>query len=94
MSVIFTETNYDTVVAELKRRGLFDGMMQCKLPNRTIANSATREIFYVQDDPRLAGWAKYSTDSELQEAFKNFTVRRCGPKSRIEEISITASHDD
>ena len=69
-------TDYELVVAEIKRRGLWDQMNQSRLPNRTLANPHRNELFYIQDQPRLAAWAIYDTADEWREAFANMTHRR------------------
>ena len=72
--MFYFNDDYESVVTELKCRGLWEFANSTALPNRTIGCPKGRELFYVQGNPRLAAWAKY--DNDYDEAYFNVTARR------------------
>ena len=71
-----TVTSFETVKAELERRGMWRSVCDHPMPNQTIAFPERREIFYVQEEPPLAGWGQYDTDDAFTEALNNLTTKR------------------
>ena len=74
--MFYFNDDYESVVAELKSRGLWEVANSTALPNRTIGCPKRRELFYVQDSPRLAAWARYDNDNDYDETYFNVTARR------------------
>lgn len=75
-SSAFFTTDYERVRAEMERRGIWETVSTCPLPNRAIGCPERRELFYVQQEPRLAAWARYDRDEDFERAYFNVTFAR------------------
>jgi hypothetical protein len=77
---IFLTTDYKTVIAELRRRGLPIESPDPGMPNVTLANFP--EIFYIQKNPPLASWAKFAMEWEFQAVLNQATIQRLEANSK------------